>query len=215
MSWTKSVMCGFGVLMVAVAPVAAQGPGYPELSKDEEMRLALSAGPLSVSTGADIYLMTNRGFERVTEGDNGFACLVVRSAQNKSQLAPHCLNSYAVESVLPAFLREAELQAKGMSADDINAELSRQWGGGELPLPSGPAYAYMMSEGQVLGPNGGNFRPHFMLYMPYVTNEDIGGDPQNMALPFVGPYENHPLSTVVILMEEFVSLPSIPLPARR
>jgi hypothetical protein len=138
----------------------------------------------------------------------------VRAAADKSQLAPHCLNPQATESVLPAFLREAELQARGLAAEAIDAEMKRQWSTGELALPSGPAYAYMLSEGQHLGANAGNFRPHFMLYVPYVTNAAIGGDPSQMQFPFVGPYENHPLSTVVVLMEEFVSPSSVVIPRR-
>lgn len=202
-----------GVLAVA-APLQAQTPEYPDLTEEEELRLAMSAGPLAVSREADVYRMTDRGFVRAIEGSNGWACIVVRAASDKRQLAPHCLNPYAVESVLPAFLREGELQARGMDAEAIDAELKRQWSSGELKLPEGPAYAYMLSEGQRIGPNAGNFRPHFMLYMPYVTNEDIGGDPRRMEFPFVGPYEDHPLSTVVILMEEFVSPSSVVLPER-
>jgi len=54
-----------------------------------------------------------------------------------------------------------------------------------------------------------------MLYVPYVTNADIGGDPSRQEFPFVGPYEGHPLSTVVVIMEEFVDPMSVSLPRRR
>ena len=54
-----------------------------------------------------------------------------------------------------------------------------------------------------------------MLYVPYVTNADIGGDPARQEFPFVGPYENHPLSTVVVIMEEFVDPTDVQLPGRR
>lgn len=211
---------GWGAAACLVAALAVtrtvegQTADYPRLTEEEELRLAMSAGPLTMSRHADVYRMTDRGFVRAIEGTNGWACIVVRSARNRSQLAPHCLNPYAVESVLPAFLREGELQARGVDPDSIDVALKRGWSTGELKLPEGPAYAYMLSEGQRLGANGGNFRPHFMLYMPYVTNEDIGGDPQHMEFPFVGPYENHPLSTVVILMDEFVSPASVVLPER-
>jgi hypothetical protein len=173
----------------------------------------MSAGPLAVSVAADIYAMSAKGFERVVAGSNGFACLVVRSAVNRSILAPHCLNPAAAETVLPAMLREGELQAQGLSGEAVDAELKRQWANGELPLPSGPAYAYMLSGGQQLG-SAGTFKPHFMLYVPYITNAAIGGDPANMQFPFVGPVENHPLSTVVIIMEEFVDPASVVLPRR-
>jgi hypothetical protein len=207
-----------GVLMAGLlwgsSPVAAQGPGYPDLSREEELKLAMSAGPLTVSARADVHVMGRRGFEHAARGSNGWACLLVRATGNKGQLSPHCLNSHAVESVLPAFLREAEMQVKGMGAEAIDAELRRQFSSGELALPSGPTFAYMLSEGQRLGSNLGNFRPHFMLYVPYATNASIGGDPAMQQFGFVGPYEDHPLSTVVILMEEFVSPQSVTLPGR-
>jgi hypothetical protein len=201
---------------IAAGPIAAhaQTPEYPTLTRDEELRLAISAGPLTVSQHADVYLMSTQGFTRAIEGTNGWACIVVRAAGDKRQLAPHCLNPQAVKSVLPAFLREGALQAKGMSKDAIDAEITRQFASGELTLPSGPAYAYMLSEGQRVGRDAGNFKPHFMLYIPYVTNADIGGDPAQMQFPFVGPFENHPLATVVILMPQFVSPKDVVLPRR-
>lgn len=214
---TRTMMRMTGLVLAGAVlntPLAAQTADYPQLTGQDELRLALSAGPLTVSQEADVYQMSAQGFERVITGSNGWSCIVVRAAGNKTQLAPHCLNPLATESVLPAFLREGELQARGMTATAIDAEMKRQWASGELPMPSGPAYAYMLSEGQRIGPNGGNFRPHFMLYVPYATNESIGGDPTQMQFPFVGPFENHPLSTVVILMEEFVSPASVVLPKR-
>lgn len=184
--------------------VAAQGAGYPELSREEELRLAMSAGPLALSQSADVWVMGRQGFEKAIAGTNGWACIVVRSATNRIQLAPHCLNPDAAKTVLPAFLAEGEMQAKGMDGEAIDAELRRKFETGDLALPSGPAHAYMLSKGQRLGANGGNFQPHFMLYVPYATNASVGGDLSRPQFPFVGPYENHPLSTVVILMDEFV-----------
>lgn len=192
--------------LVVVTPASAQYEEYPDLTRTEELRLAMSAAPPSVSEAADVYVLGARGFERAIEGSNGWACLVERITQNKSLLAPQCLNPQATKSVLPAYLLEAELQGRGMDAEEIDAELRRQFASGELELPSGPAFAYMLSEGQVLTPDGGNFEPHFMLFVPYATNEDVGGDPKNHPeYPFVGPFVDHPLSTIVVITKEFVS----------
>jgi hypothetical protein len=203
-------------VLVTLLPAEArpQTPDYPQLTTDDELRLAISAGPLNVSQQADVYVMGTAGFERAIAGSNGWACLVVRSAGNRGQLAPHCLNPQAVTTVLPAFMHEAEMQARGMDATTIDTELRRQFAAGELALPSGPAYAYMLSEGQRLGPNLTNYRPHFMLYVPFATNAAVGGDPSRQQFPFVGPYENHPLSTVVVLMTEFVSPRDVVLPRK-
>jgi len=213
---TTNLRIGLALAVVwgATAAVSAQGPDYPNLTHDEELRLAMSAGPLNVSRDADVYELGASGFEKAITGSNGWACLVVRAAANKGQLAPHCLNPQAVKSVLPAFLREAQMQAKGMDAPAIDTELRRQFAAGELALPSGPAYAYMLSEGQRLGPNLTNYRPHFMLYVPYAKNSEVGGDPARQQFPFVGPYENHPLSTVVVIMTQFVSPGDVVLPRK-
>jgi hypothetical protein len=206
------------VAIVALAAVdgspARAQDGYPDIGRDEEIRLAMSAGPLELSKDADVWILGREGFEKARSGTNGFSCLVVRNARNRGQLAPHCLNPAATETVLPAFRREAELQMQGLDADAIGSEMGRQWANGELPLPKGPAYAYMMSAGQKLGSGLTSFRPHFMLYMPNLTNEDIAGDPSNPNMPFVGPFEGHPLSTVVIMMPEFVDPSDVALPGR-
>ncbi|MCC7241035.1 MAG: hypothetical protein IT180_03855 [Acidobacteria bacterium] len=97
------------------------------------------------------------------------------------------------------------MQAKGMDAAAIDTELRRLFTTGDLRLPSGQAYAYTLSEGQRLGPKLTNYRPHFMLYQPFAKNAAMGGDPATPQFPFVGPYENHPLSTIVVWMTEFVS----------
>lgn len=208
--WTMAAI----LLSLGVLPACeARAQGVAELDRDDELRLAMSAGPPSVSSRADLYVLGDRGFEKAVSGDNGWACIVERSSADDRMLAPHCLNPHAVTSVLPAFLVEGELQRKGWAQDEISAELVRRFESGALDLPSGPAYAYMLSGGQRLGSSAGRFQPHFMLYIPYVTNASIGGDPAEMRFPFVGPVENHPLSTVVILMDEFVEPADMEIPA--
>jgi len=201
-------------LVAGTTTAVAQGPRYPDISRSEELRLALSAGPALVAAGADVYVMGHAGFEKAVSGANGWACIVVRSASNLKQLAPHCLNPQAEQTVLPAFLLEGQLQARGWDAEAINTEMLRQFKSGELPTPSGPAYAWMLSKGQRLTADGGNFKPHFMLYLPYATNASVGADPRQQQFGFVGPYENHPLATMVILMPEFVDPATVKLPPR-
>lgn len=189
-----------------------EGQGTFRMDRDEEIRLAMSAGPISVSERADVYAFGARGFEKVLEGTNGFACMVIRAASDPAILAPHCFSPDAVESVLPAKLAEGRLIAAGRSAEEVEAELMKGFESGTLPIPSGQAYAYMLSGGQKLGP-AGQWRPHFMLYMPYADNDDVGGRQDMPAFPFVGPELNHPHSTMVIVMTEFVDPADVP--ARR
>ena len=192
------------LLLAALALVAPSAlHAQQSLTEADEIALARSAGPPDISAHADVYVLRKDRFVRVVEGTNGFSCLVVREAADPDVLAPHCLDPLATETVLPAFDLEARLHADGLSADEIQDRVTDAFQRGDLALPSGPAYAYMLSSGQHLG-QAGKWKPHFMMYVPYLTNEDVGGNPRTPQFPFVGPRENHPLSTLVIVMTEFV-----------
>ena len=204
-----ATMVGAG--MGLAAPLHAQGGA---MDRDAEIRLAMSAGPPSVSEGADVYVFGEEGFERAVAGTNGFACMVVRVAEEPDFLAPHCFNPDAVATVLPGKLAEGRLIAQGLSGEEVEKQLLAGFDDGTLPLPSGMPWAYMLSSGQQLGP-AGHWKPHFMLYMPYATNEDVGGSPQMPEYPFVGPTVGHPHSTLVIVMTEFVDPDDVALPKRR
>lgn len=195
------VGCTVGLLVASSGFAAAQNPYV--MDRDEEIRLAMSAGPLELSKNADVYVFGAEGFEQVLEGTNGYSCLVIRQAGDPAILAPHCLSPDATESVLPAKLREGALIARGLDGLGVRATLQEEFESGALPIPSGQAFAFMMSSGQHLGAVG-QFRPHFMLYLPYATSEDIGGSFDNLAFPFAGPGAGQPHSTMVIVMEEFV-----------
>lgn len=202
-------LCGLAATAIVAAEISAQA--FADLSRDDELRLAMSAGPLTISQEADVWVFGPSGFEKAIEGTNGHACMVIRSADDPELLAPHCFSPDAVRTVLPGKLEEARLQRAGLGQREIDEVLLEEFESGSLPLPSGNAYAYMLSSGQRLG-RAGNFHPHFMLYMPYATNEEVGGDPAKIAFPFVGPQSNHPHSTMVILMTEFVDPADVVLP---
>lgn len=197
----KSFVGAALTLVVAAYPVVGQS-AY-SMDRNEEVRLAMSAGPLSVSQSADVYVFGAHGFELAIEGTNGFSCLVIRQAESPDVLAPHCLSPDATETVLPAKLAEGRLVAEGLTLESVQSRLSDDFESGALPIPSGQAYAYMLSSGQRLGA-AGSWRPHFMLYMPYATNDDVGGVAGQPEFPFVGPEVGHPHSTMVVVMTEFV-----------
>ncbi len=206
-----SVVLTAAMTMAVAAAAPASAQEYTKLSRTDEIRLAMSAGPLTVSKDADVYVLGRDGFERAIEGTNGFSCMVIRAAADPTIVAPHCFSPDATRSVLPGKLAEGRLQMRGLGPSEIDAELARAFEDGELPLPEGNAYAYMLSGGQHLGP-AGRWRPHFMLYMPYATNEDVGGNPENPAFPFVGPVIGHAHSTMVIVMTEFVDPDDVVVP---
>lgn len=205
-------MRGLIVALCALSVSQAVAAQEYVLDRERELRLAMSAGPLNVSSEADVYLFGTNGFERVVDGTNGFACMVIRVAEQPEFLAPHCFSPDAVRTVLPAKLAEGRMIAAGRSRPEVEAGLLAAFESGRLPLPEGRAYAYMMSSGQALG-SAGSWLPHFMLYVPYATNESVGGTPGDVSLPFVGPETDHPHSTMVIVMREFVDPADVVLPS--
>jgi len=72
--------------------------------------------------------------------------MVIRAATDPSLLAPHCFSPDAVRTVVPAKVAESRMQMEGRGAEEIDTELKRAIDNGELPLPEGNAYAYMLSD---------------------------------------------------------------------
>jgi hypothetical protein len=80
------------LLLAGASGAAAQTQAQPQLKiekkypaltefmmpRDAEIALARSAGPEPASSRATIKILTASGFQVAIEGDNGFACLVLR-----------------------------------------------------------------------------------------------------------------------------------------
>ena len=89
------------------------------LIKDEaqEIALARSAAPASISGDAEIMVMDANGYHRAVTGKNGWTCLVQRSWNdtyvkpdfwNPKIRVPICLNAAASRSVLPHYLERTK-----------------------------------------------------------------------------------------------------------
>src|SRR5580700_6443948 len=59
----------------AMAPLAR----YLEASETDEIALARSAAPASISANADVLTLSKDGYKAAIKGTNGFVCLVERS----------------------------------------------------------------------------------------------------------------------------------------
>src|SRR6266568_4815425 len=58
------------------------------MTRDAEIALAKSAAPASISDHATIKVLTNSGFEVAHEGENGFACFVMRGFTGAPTFTP-------------------------------------------------------------------------------------------------------------------------------
>src|SRR5262249_5720682 len=154
-------------------------PQYPPLSeylmpRDAEIALARSAAPPNVSGRATIKLLTESGYQVVSEGDNGFVCMVMRGwsaptytpAQFRDLVydagvrAPICFDPVAARTVMPYYELRSRLGMEGKSPDQIAQGVQAAYAKGELPRRDAVAFAYMWSADQNLGTGIGHWHPH-------------------------------------------------------
>ncbi len=147
------------------------------MNRDTEVALALSACPVSLAEGAAVYVLGEKGYVKVRDSKNGFTALVTRLSQNAQ--GPQCMDAEGTRTILPRYMKVAELQAEGRTADEIQRAVANAFASGALRAPTRAGVDYMLS-GQNLVPNSKNdvvpFPPHLMSYAPYLTNADLGLD---------------------------------------
>jgi len=92
-----SGICGLVLLFGTIGPAGAQDGNktsssgmapveqYRIASRSEEIALARSAAPASISSDAEVLVLGDRGYETAIKGKNGFVCLFRRSRVLESQ----------------------------------------------------------------------------------------------------------------------------------
>jgi hypothetical protein len=193
----KSIVVQMGMiaLVAGMVPAAAADPAppsYPNMapvaqyrmaSPAEEIALARSAAPPSISGDAKILVLGARGYETAAEGKNGFVCLVERGWDagfddpvfwNPKVRGADCLNPAAARSVLPHFLERTSWALAGVSKTEMIARTKAEIAANTYPLPETGAMAYMMSKDQKLGPSAAHWHPHLMFFIAHVKDETWG-----------------------------------------
>jgi hypothetical protein len=205
----RGALCLSLILTTSLAAQSDSG-GRPGprimLPRGTEIALARSAAPASVSARATVLVLTDTGYAVGEEGTNGVTCLVDRS-QPRS-LEPHCFDPEAAATVLPIHIRQTELLREGRSMAEVDQEIAQGLLRGRFRLPRRPAMTYMMSAGQVLydddGKLVGRWRPHLMIFVPYLTSADLGLG----ASPFIEAAmvvdEGKPLANILVVVSDFV-----------
>lgn len=147
------------------------------MSGEEQTRLALSTAPPEVSSRASIFILGRNGYVQTRAGTNGFSCLVER--EFLETVEPVCYDAEGSATTLLARLHREELRAQGVSEDEVKRQIAMAYDSGRLRAPSKPGIAYMLArENWAWNPFTKQFwtgPPHFMLYAPYATQEDLGG----------------------------------------
>jgi hypothetical protein len=175
--------------LTSAAGAQAQIP-YDQLPKifdatmpsDQQITLALSAGPEAVRDKATVYVLGPKGYEKAREGTNGVSCLVGRHfvKPTETTVEPMCYDPEGTQAFLPVELYREELRIKGVSEADIKVEIASAYNAGRFKAPTKPGVLYMLSSDNRLGPtpdhNTVHVPGHFMFYAPYMTGKDFGYD---------------------------------------
>ncbi len=165
--------------MALVRGAEAQGTLGPltALSTEEQSRLALSTAPPEVSSRASLYVLTPKGYTQVRIGTNGFSCLVER--EFLETVEPVCYDAEGSATTLLARLYREELRAQGLPEDEVGRRIEAAYRDGRLRAPRKPGLVYMLAPEQLswnpFTRKVWQAPPHFMLYAPFATQEDLGG----------------------------------------
>ena len=161
------------------APYPAMAPAKQYLmgSAQEEIALARTAAPPSISTDAEILVLGTRGYETAVKGTNGFVCFIERSWTagfddaefwNPKIRGPNCFNPPAVRSVLPQFLRRTEWALGGDTRSQMVEKARAAFASKQFTAPEAGSFSFMLSKQGFLGDQaGGPWYPHVMFFVAH------------------------------------------------
>ena len=159
---------------------------YRLASQADEIALARSAAPASISGQAEVLTLGEHGYETAVKGRNGFVCVVQRSWAsdfddaefwNPKERSPICFNPASARSVLPAYLKRTEWVLAGASKADMLARTKAAIAAGQITAPEVGAMGYMMSkDGYLSDSAGGHWHPHLMFFLPRMATAEWGAN---------------------------------------
>ncbi|MBZ5720487.1 MAG: hypothetical protein LAO03_08900 [Acidobacteriia bacterium] len=185
--WLLAIL--LGVNLAAGAQQADQlKPAYDfSLPREERIKLATSGAPPEISDKATVYVLERTGYVKVHDGSNGFTCIVDR--ETPLTMEPECFDAEGTATTLLTRFYAEEQRARGVSEQQIAADIEAGYKSGKFQPPRKPGIVYMMSEqNHVLNPQTNqiiHFGPHLMFYAPYATDKDIGNPPSERGMPFL------------------------------
>jgi hypothetical protein len=161
------------------------------MPESDEIALARSAAPASISADADVMVLRRDGDAKVVKGKNGFVCIVERAWANatgdsgfwnQKMRAPTCFNAQAARTFLQIYLMKTKLVLAGKSRADILNATTSALDRKELPPLEPGAMAYMMSKQQYLGDDAMSWHPHVMFFTAGDATKSWGANLPNSPL---------------------------------
>lgn len=193
MSFTLLAVLGTSQQVAAQGTQKADGAApYPKMAsvdqylmtnRDEEIALARSAAPASISRDATVLVLGRNGYETAIEGKNGFVCVVGRSWTgpfdwpefwNPKIRAADCLNPQAARAIVPIFHLRAKLAMAGRSKAEMLSAVKAAYEKKQLPELESGAMDFMMSKSSYLTDEGEHNMPHLMFDTLVKDGKDWG-----------------------------------------
>lgn len=202
-----------GFAGAAPSPFASMAPAaqYMMASPEQEIALARSAAPPSVSGNAEILVLKAHGYETAVKGKNGFVCLVERAWDadfkdpvfwNPGIRGADCLNPEAAKTVLPHFRERASWALAGLSKADMMAKTKAEIAANTYSLPGPGAMSFMMSKEQRLTDQNNHWHPHLMFFVANAKDgtwgENAAGSPV-----MTGVSGSDPITTFVVPLSKW------------
>ncbi len=165
----------------------AQAPRtYPEMApveqyliadRADEIALARTAAPPSISGDATVLVLGRHGYETAVRGRNDFVCFVERSWTasfddrqfwNPRLRAPNCFNGPAVRTELPIVLERTEWVLAGATREQVIEKTKAAIASHDFKSPEPGAFSFMLSKkGYVSDDADGPWLPHIMFFLPH------------------------------------------------
>lgn len=189
----------FGLLGIQQAQAQDPETEYPHMApveqylmgRDDEIALARSAAPETISSEATILVLGRNGFETAVKGSNGFVCMVQRVGSgaidwpefwNPKIRAAECLNPPAARAMVPIYELKTRLVLAGDTPEEIYNKIEAAFSRGDLPALEPGAMSYMMSKDSYLTDHteaGSHAMAHVMFYVPIADAATWGASRPN------------------------------------
>jgi hypothetical protein len=174
-----TVLLAFSLLSPAALPAQADSlklPAANRIARDREMALARSAGPATVADSADIWVLGDRGYEKVVAGSNGYGCIVQRGLAGQ-HLIPRCDDASGAAAFYPVYQMIEEFRRAGRTFGDARRAIVDGFKSGRFKEPRFGGLSYMYSVDAVFTSASGQrveFTPHVMIYWPGCNVKQLG-----------------------------------------
>lgn len=180
-----ALVLAFGGARAAPYPNMAPIAQYRSASEADEIALARSAAPPSVSKDAEVLVLGAHGYDTAAKGTNGFVCIVERAWANDfgkddfwnpKVRGPICFNPAAVRSVLPTYLTRTQWVLAGVPVAQMILRTKAALKSGVIAPPEPGAMCFMLSKGGYLSDSGGHWHPHLMFFVPRTAPSEWGAN---------------------------------------